>query len=489
MDFNKKYILNKEYSIYYDIDRYLIGSSNGENELFFVPLHPMYAKFFSYFDGKQTLKTIVKESAEKFSADEKFILKLLSALINNNKELTIKYDDSYFIIPENIIVEAKEGESRTDLSNIKNLQKPLNLIRRRLSIPKSILYVVNTQCITDCTYCYADKNTPYKTLSTERILEIIDEAHYLGIIDFDISGGELFLHKDWDKIVKKCKEYGYLTAPSTKVPLKYNYIDQFRSLGLDTIQVSLDSTNAAVLRNTLNVNTEYCTKIMNSIRYMDSQGINLIIKGTQTKYTCDVENIRNVMNFISELKNVKRYTVSIVGYSHNKTIEDFNNFRPTKKQIEELETFLNKAQSTVPYEIVFDKNIACSSNIMNPIVFNNRALCTGNVYGFVLLPNGKVTICEELYWNPEFIIGDLSNNNIMEMWHSERAMNVWDFQQDRLSDNNACKRCVDFNTCRKGLGVCWKSVIAHYGKQNSHYPDPSCPKAPVPLYEVYYNDI
>lgn len=72
----------------------------------------------------------------------------------------------------------------------------------RLSIPKSILYVINTKCVTDCIYCYADKKTRYNLLPTNRILEIIDEAHNLGVIDFDISGGELFLHKDWDAIVK-----------------------------------------------------------------------------------------------------------------------------------------------------------------------------------------------------------------------------------------------------------------------------------------------
>jgi hypothetical protein len=31
----------------------------------------------------------------------------------------------------------------------------------------------------------------------------------------------------------------------------------------------------------------------------------------------------------------------------------------------------------------------------------------------------------------------------------------------------------------------WKEVISAYGKDNWDYPDPSCPFAPEPFYDVY----
>jgi sulfatase maturation enzyme AslB (radical SAM superfamily) len=41
--------------------------------------------------------------------------------------------------------------------------------------------------------------------------------------------------------------------------------------------------------------------------------------------------------------------------------------------------------------------------------FNKRGLCTGNTRVFYVLPDGKITFCEQMYWSPNFIIGDITN--------------------------------------------------------------------------------
>lgn len=489
LDYCERYVLNNSYTLFYDVDRYLIGS---KQNMFFTPIHPMYAKLFSFFNGSK-FSEIVSRASKHFSISSEAFIELIKPFVDNPTELIIKYDGCCFKIPPKIIekVDTNHSGIRTDVNAVdEHLCASLNLERIRLSIPKHILFVVNTCCVTDCIYCYADKKTNYELLPTKRILEIIDEAHKIGVTNIDLSGGEFLLHKDWELIVKRCKDYGYLLdAPSTKIPLSHAVIDKLKHVGLTTLQVSLDSVNSELLQKTLNVPDDYCQKIKESIRYIDEKGISLIIKGTQTKYTCDVENIRDVMGFIGTLKNVKRYTVSIVGYSHNKTVSDFKRFRPTKEQIEKLGLFLSEEQEKVPYEILFDTNVWCKSNLKNEKSFNQRALCSANVNAMVVLPDGKVTICEELYWNPEFIVGDLSKKSIMDVWTSDRAMRVWNFQQEALSNLNPCKSCSEFQGCRLGRGVCWKSVIAHYGENNSHYPDPACPKAPTPLNDVYYEDL
>jgi hypothetical protein len=58
----------------------------------------------------------------------------------------------------------------------------------------------------------------YKPLSTEKILSIIDEAHEIDISDFDVTGGEIFLQKDWEIILKRLRRYGFTSNLSTKVP-------------------------------------------------------------------------------------------------------------------------------------------------------------------------------------------------------------------------------------------------------------------------------
>lgn len=114
----------------------------------------------------------------------------------------------------------------------------------------------------------------------------------------------------------------------------------------------------------------------------------------------------------------------------------------------------------------------------NQAEFNGRNLCTGNVTGLIVLPDGKVTICEELYWNENFIIGDLTKNSIEEIWNSPKAKALFNLSRGELPNNSFCNECPDFEKCRHRLGVCWKEVIACYGKENWGYPDPRCPLAP-----------
>ena len=117
--------------------------------------------------------------------------------------------------------------------------------------------------------------------------------------------------------------------------------------------------------------------------------------------------------------------------------------------------------------------------------FSYRPQCTGNVHGFFVLPDGKVTICEQMYWHPFFILGDLNKQSIMEMWESEQARSKWNFSQKEVRDESPCKTCEEFQACRRGLGNCWRLAISAYGPENYDFPAPNCPKAP-PVSEGFY---
>lgn len=118
--------------------------------------------------------------------------------------------------------------------------------------------------------------------------------------------------------------------------------------------------------------------------------------------------------------------------------------------------------------------------------FKNRRLCTANYSSLFVLPDGQVTICEQLYWNPHFIVGDITRQSLAEIWNSEKALNLYYLQQNTLSDKSHCKTCKYFIDCRQKMGgVCWKEVISAYGTENWDFPDPSCPFAPDPYHDVY----
>jgi sulfatase maturation enzyme AslB (radical SAM superfamily) len=192
-------------------------------------------------------------------------------------------------------------------------------------------------------------------------------------------------------------------------------IDKFVETGFRELQISVDSFNPELQVKNLKVANSYVDKMKESLAYLDSKGIKLIIKGTQTRDTLTTDNIREVFDFIKQLKNVKRYMISIIGPSSFKPNEEYHRIKPARGQIDQTLNLINQIRKEAYFEITFDDQRILKKEMCNYSAFKKRSLCSGNVNGFVLLPNGKVTICEELYWNEHFVIGDLTQSGILEM--------------------------------------------------------------------------
>ena len=130
-----------------------------------------------------------------------------------------------------------------------------------------------------------------------------------------------------------------------------------------------------------------------------------------------------------------------------------------------------------------------SDKILRDKEFQNRPLCEGNLSYMLVLPDGKVTICEELYWHPQFILGNITEKSIMEVWMSDKALALHHLSRKDISEKSACKICGDFNLCRgeNGSRVCWKTVQYFYGSENWDFPEPSCPFAPPAINDCLHD--
>jgi radical SAM protein with 4Fe4S-binding SPASM domain len=165
---------------------------------------------------------------------------------------------------------------------------------------------------------------------------------------------------------------------------------------------------------------------------------------------------------------------------------DFINYRSSKSQLKRIYDYLDglKLECPILYRSLITTNE--QSKNKNKLFFQNRVLCTANHSHLFILPDGKVTICEQLYWNPRFIVGDLTKQSISDVWNSNEAKNLYYLTQDRISKESHCSICNMFQKCREELGgVCWKETIAAYGDEKWDYPDPNCPFSPTVTNQVF----
>ena len=105
----------------------------------------------------------------------------------------------------------------------------------------------------------------------------------------------------------------------------------------------------------------------------------------------------------------------------------------------------------------------------------NNQICLGNSTTLSILANGDCTLCEMLYDNPEYIIGNINENSIYDIWNSKKAYELYSPNQANYNPQSPCSKCEVFDICKKGFGkrICYADI--NKIGETHHSPDPRCP--------------
>jgi len=494
MDFNQIYILNPAYILKSDKKRAVLYNRSSDpikepNVNDFLGLvHPLLAILFSLFNGEINLDQVITEASNFLNTPKDEILKLVSSLLENSDEIHFHFDGKCSHFPKNFLIKLDEYQGTLKKTMIKDFfipKRELDLDSWRLYYPLDILFMVNTICSTDCIYCYADRRKKMNLkIPFKRIKELIKEAKNLQMRSFDISGGEFLLYPDWYLLLQELIINGFDPYLSTKNPLSLETIKRLRDIGIKRIQISIDSIVNEELKKILNVSDDYYTQILETLNNLNNIGFK-IYTNTQVSNLND-DSIPKLINYLLKLENIKRISVGAASYSfYNKM--SYVKYRTNKQKLKKIENVINEYKNEIGNRVMI--NLSGYYNGDDYLIndqdsrsdkFNTRARCSANFYSMFLLPDGKVTICEELYWHPKFIIGNINKQSIEEVWNSERALGLYRLSKEIIREESSCKKCQDFDRCRQTKGVCWKEILYAYGYENWDYPDPKCPKAPKP---------
>ena len=494
------YVLNPNYRLLDDIKRVLLIAVDTEKAVpnieystdFYTIIHPLHAQILTFFDGKHTYKEVIEQLKLYLKIEEVDIKEFVDRLIEN-KPFKLLSQGHIINYPLNVLVPLanKALPIITYSPSYFPLIPKVDLVTQRLYKPKYFSIILTMQCYTNCIYCYADRRTKnYIPLPTTRIIELIDEMIALDAIKIDFDGGEILLHPDSLKILSYTISKGYMPYISTKCPLNKEKVQALKHIGINKIQISLDSSDINTLHSLLGVSENYLNQILDTISYCESENIEVVIHDILTSYNSSKEKVEALIKRLLPFKNIKEINIDPVGYSLFKNSNDFSKIRISERQLIEIQNMVKEKQSIY---VNHQKNVKVKDTKMLCRIYNNpqtkqteyvqRPKCEGNVSALFILPDGKVTICEELYWHPQFILGDVNTHSIMEVWNSSQAMYLTSLSQKDISENSACKKCTVFNACR-GINInrtCWKEVQYFYGKNNWDYPQPSCPYAPPAL--------
>jgi len=334
-------------------------------------------------------------------------------------------------------------------------------------------------CNVDCIYCYANKKYTYNSLTIDQWEEIIYEtAVKFKAKDISVSGGDIFLYPYWKEFVTLLAYYKYYPELPTKSPLSISDQQFLYDLGFKSYQISLDTLSLEILGETLQITEpeEYKKELLRSIETANNVGLKLSINSVQTRFS--YHDIYETMQQLAIFNHIYRIAIDAIEFSLYKDgveslmlreediPEYLHQIGLVKTLFQNQDVLLNFNE----YPIWVGKNYKLDEN-----EYMERKQCNGGRTGVVILPDGKVTVCEELYWNKKYIIGDLQKQSLLDVFESPDRWKLITPIQSSIAPDSPCRQCdADlFKKCTQEKGRCWRESLKQFNKED--FPDYRCP--------------
>lgn len=427
------------------------------------------------FDGKRTAKEIAAILSELMSIDIDKSADIVKCMINSSQS----NPDKAFL--ELYSSEHKNGnftvyDTAKFVRKLKGGRENMEDMSEKLDVPLSLLIMPSNKCDVDCIYCYAHrKNVPEaEMLNLKQWCDIIDEASELGIDIVTFSGGDPLTYPNIEVLLERMVLKGIKFLLPTKKYISKEMAKKFYEIGMADkaiIQISIDgySENIDKLVRRKNYARDALETIKNLTEY------NLFVR---TNTVCTPINYMEVPELLRRLHSlgVKRSSVTNYALTHYRHKEELF---LSEEQIQWVKNEVSKIKNEFNWE-----GLSCNAGVRDfsqdkgeedKESWKTRSHCSGGTSSMSITPDGSVILCEQVPQDKPFIVGNIKNSSIMEIWNSQELLNFI-YPDKALFKGTACESCEEFDECHRIYGRCFRDSYFVFNKVFG--PPPNCPKAP-----------
>ena len=147
---------------------------------------------------------------------------------------------------------------------------------QKLNIPLSVQLDLTYRCNERCVHCYLDHDD-HGEMTTAEIKHLLDEMAEAGVFILTLSGGEIFLRKDFFDLLEHARRLMFCVKLKTNaVMIREREAARLRDLHVESVQISIYSHRPEV-HDAITLIPGSLKRSLDAIRFLKSQGLKVII--------------------------------------------------------------------------------------------------------------------------------------------------------------------------------------------------------------------
>jgi len=302
------------------------------------------------------------------------------------------------------------------------------------NIPLSVQLDLTYRCNERCVHCYLD-HEDHGEMTTAEIKDLLDEMADAGVFILTLSGGEIFLRKDFFEILKYARfERQFCVKLKTNaIMIREREAAQLREIGVESIQISIYSHRAEV-HDAITLVPGSLQRSLDAARFLKSQGLRVVFA-----------NVLMVQN-LQDYKGVRALAEELgVECTLDPTITpmmdgDRSVLRLGVNQEALSQVFRDQA-------LVGDVDEFCA--IAAPADENALSAlpCSAGHTACYVSPYGDVFPCVQF----PLPTGNIRKQRFLDIWRYSERMN--EVRSIRLKDLTTCTSCSHVGSCTRCPGL------------------------------------
>jgi AdoMet-dependent heme synthase len=303
----------------------------------------------------------------------------------------------------------------------------------RLGVPLSVQLDLTYRCNEQCVHCYLDHDD-HGEMTTVEIKQLLKEMAEAGVFILTLSGGEIFMRKDFFEILEYARALTFCIKLKTNaVLIREAQAARLRDLGVESIQVSIYSHRPEV-HDAITKVPGSLRRSIDAIRFLKSQGLKVII--ANVLMTENMQDYHGVQALADDLGTPCTLDPTVTPMMDGgRSTLDLNAGESALRTLFRDETFVGDVDEFCALPPAPDESsmesLPCSAG---------HTACYVSPYG-------------EFYPCVQFPLscGNVRQQRFIDIWRNSEQLK--EVRSIRLRDLSSCSQCAHGSTCTRCPGL------------------------------------